>query len=76
MHQDKTFAKIFLILSVANVALAAPAVVRQKHLDVAKAASEKRGQFLSTGPRIDVFGTGSSGMPPHEHYADMWGVGE
>jgi hypothetical protein len=42
MRQDKTIARILLISFVANVALAAPAVVRQRHLDVAKAASEKR----------------------------------
>ena len=42
MRQDKIFARILLIFSIANVAIAAPAVVRQRHLDVAKAASEKR----------------------------------
>ena len=71
MRQDKTFARIFLIFSVANVALAAPAVVRQRHLDVAKAASEKR-----QGPGIgstDASGIGSSRMPPFAHYTDMWG---
>ena len=71
MRQDKTFARILLIFSVANLALAAPAVVRQRHLDVAKAASEKRTQgsdIESTG----TFGTGASGMPPNEHYEDMW----
>jgi hypothetical protein len=43
MHQDKILARILLIFSVANIALAAPTVVRQRHLDVAKAASQKRG---------------------------------
>ena len=42
MRQDKTVARILLIISVANIALAAPAAVRPRHLDVAKAASEKR----------------------------------
>ena len=80
MRRDQTFAQIFLILSVANVALAAPAVVRQRHLDVAEAASEKRGQgqSLPTGSTIELPpapapGLGSIRMPPHEHYADMWG---
>jgi hypothetical protein len=71
MRQDKTFARIFLIFSVANVALAAPAVVRQRHLDVAKAASEK----WAPGPGIgstDASGTGSPRMPPFEHYTEMW----
>ena len=41
MRQDRIFARILLIFSVANVALTAPAaIVRQRHLDVAKAASE------------------------------------
>ena len=72
MRQDKTFARIFLIFSFANVALAAPAVVRQRHLDVAKAASEKRTQGPGIGS-TDASGTGSSRMPPFEHYTEMWG---
>ena len=46
MHRDKTAARIILILSVVHVAVAAPAVVRQRSLDVAKnvtPALEKRG---------------------------------
>jgi hypothetical protein len=46
------FARILLIFSVANVALAAPAAVppvRQRHLDVAKAASEKRAPGSGNG---------------------------
>ena len=39
MRQDKTVARILLILSADNVVLASPAVVRRSHLDVAKAAS-------------------------------------
>ena len=49
MRQDRIFARILLIFSVANVAIAAPAVVRQRHLDVAKAASEKRRPGLANG---------------------------
>ena len=72
MRQDKTFARIFLIFSFANVALAAPAVARQRHVYVAEAASEKRAQGPAIGS-TDASGTGSSRMPPFEHYADMWG---
>ena len=42
MHRDKTVARMLLIFSIANVALAAPAVVQERNLDVAGAASEKR----------------------------------
>ena len=45
MLRDKTTARIVLVLSIANVAVAAPAVVRQRSLDVAKEvtrALEKR----------------------------------
>jgi hypothetical protein len=41
MYQDKIVARILLIFSLANVALAAPAV-RERHPDVADTASEKR----------------------------------
>jgi hypothetical protein len=41
MHRDKIVARIILIFSLANIALAAPAV-RERHLDVADAAPEKR----------------------------------
>ena len=72
MRQDKTFARIFFVIFVVNLALAAPAVVRQRHLDVAKAASEKRAQDPEIGS-TDSPGTGPSRMPPHEHYTHMWG---
>ena len=45
MRRDKIVARILLIFSVANVAVAAPALVRQRHLDVpegVRATSEKR----------------------------------
>ena len=41
MHWDKTVTRIHLLFSVANVALAAP-VVRNRHMDMAVAALEKR----------------------------------
>jgi hypothetical protein len=47
MRWDRIIARILLIFSVANVALAAPAVVRQRHLDVAE-ASRKRGNEAGT----------------------------
>ena len=45
MRQDKIIVRILLIFSFANIALAAPAVVRRRHMDVAEAASRsgKRG---------------------------------
>ena len=42
MHWDRTVARILLIFSVTNIALAAPAAVRPTHTGVAEAASEKR----------------------------------
>ena len=44
MYQDKMFDQTLLMLSVANVALAAPAVVRRRHRDVAtgRVTLEKR----------------------------------
>jgi hypothetical protein len=45
MHREKTVARIVLVLSIVHGALAAPAVVRQRHLDVAEdvtATPEKR----------------------------------
>ena len=43
MRRDKiVVVRIILLLSIVNVALAAPAVVRQGHTDVTGAASEKR----------------------------------
>ena len=69
MRQDKTFARILLIYSVANVAIAAPAAVRQRHLDVAKAAPEKRasdsgGDLLPESSSAAVSGNGATGDPP------------
>ena len=49
MRPDKIVARILLVFSVANVALAAPAVARQRYLDVAKAASKKRAPGSNTG---------------------------
>jgi hypothetical protein len=59
MRRDKTIVRIFLIFSVANIALAASAVVRQKRMDVAKAASGKQG--VSDDQATD--GSGSEPMP-------------
>ena len=42
MHWDRTVARILLIVSFTNIALAAPAVVRPTHIGVAEAAPEKR----------------------------------
>lgn len=45
MHREKTIAQIVLVLSIVHGALAAPAVVRRSHLDVAEdvtATPEKR----------------------------------
>jgi hypothetical protein len=59
-------ARILLIFSVANIALAAPAAVRQRHLDIAKAASQKRGPGSDNGETGDFPPELSSRMPPHE----------
>ena len=61
MRQDKMFARILLILLVANVTLAAPAIVRRRHLDVAKAASEKRAG--SEDDPLDKSASGSVSEP-------------
>jgi hypothetical protein len=42
MHWDRTVARILLIFSVTNIALAAPAAARPTYIGVAEAASEKR----------------------------------
>ena len=42
MRRDKIVARVFLLFFVAEVALAAPAVRRERHQDLADAASEKR----------------------------------
>ena len=63
MHRDKTLARILLILSVVHFAAAAPAIVRQRSLDVDEdvtAASEKRGNSGNTPqdshpvPQMDI----------------------
>ena len=66
MHQDKILARIFLIFSVANIALAAPTIVRQRHLDVAQAASQKRSENEETPPES------SSRMPSHDGLTNRW----
>jgi hypothetical protein len=62
MHRDKTLARILLILSVVHVPAAAPAIVRQRSLDVDEdvtPATEKRGnpgdtpQDLYPVPQMD-----------------------
>ena len=72
MRRDKTAARIILILSVVHVAVAAPAIVRQRSLDVdddVTTASEKRGnpgdtpQDLYPVPQIDNELPTTSGTP-------------
>ena len=65
MRPDKTFVRILLIFSVANVAIAAPAAVRQRYLDVAKAASEKRAPGSDGGETGGLPPESSPPMPPH-----------
>ena len=62
MRPDRIVARILLVFSVANVALAAPAVVRQRHLDVAKAALEKRVPVSDNGGEVEL-GSPSSTTP-------------
>ena len=53
MRRDKILARILLIFSVANIALAAPAVGREIRLDIIEAALEKRdGKDKSTGGSV------------------------
>jgi hypothetical protein len=66
MRQDKIVARILLIFSVANIALAAPVVVRQRHLDVARAAPQKRGPISDNEETGDSPPESSSPMPPHD----------
>jgi hypothetical protein len=58
MHRDKTAARILLILSIVHVALATPAIVRQRSLDVDEdvtPSSEKRGNSVDdTSPLYPV----------------------
>ena len=73
MRQDKAFARIFLIFSIANIALAAPAVVRQRHLDVVKAGSEKRAPPASdNGKTGNLPPESSSDMQPHDGLTNGW----
>ena len=72
MRPDKTFVRILPIFSVANVAIAAPAAVRQRYLDVAKAAPEKRAPGLDGGETGGLPPESSPPMPPHgDHPTDM-----
>jgi hypothetical protein len=74
MRQDKTVARILLIFSAANVVLASHAVVRQSHMDVAKAASEKRAADNVPPQEPEPFRLATSGAgavpsdppPPHQ----------
>ena len=66
MRQDKTFVRILLIFSIFDVALAAPAVLRQRHPDVVKAASEKRGPGSDDGETSNLPPEPASPMPPHD----------
>ena len=59
MRQDKTVTRILLVLFVVNVALAAPAIVRQRHLDVAEAAPEKRAGSVWEDEPLDKLAGGS-----------------
>jgi hypothetical protein len=72
MRPDKIVARILLVFSVANVALAAPAVVRQRHLDVAKAASEKRAPGSDNGATGEVELAAPSSTTPLEEQHPVW----
>jgi hypothetical protein len=61
MRRDKTVARILLIFSATNVVFASPAVVPQSHLDVTKAASEKR-----TGSEDGTTSGTTINLPPPE----------
>ena len=71
MRRDKTIARILLIFSVANIARTAPTIVRQRHMDVAEAASGKR---ATSGDEA----TGSEPVPasdePHDPYLSAPGL--
>jgi hypothetical protein len=82
MRRDKTVARILLIFSATNVVFASPAVVPQSHLDVTKAASEKRagsedGTTSGTTvnlppPESESLPVSSESIPPgFEYYEDM-----
>ena len=72
MHRDRTVARILLILSVVHLAVATPAIVRQRSLDVdddVTPASEKRAnpedmpQGSSSVPQMDNESPTTSGAP-------------
>ena len=71
MHRGKIIAQILLIFSVANVALAAPAVVRQGYPDpdAAGAASEKRD---GSNDESKLTSPVSTGEPLHLPYSGSW----
>ena len=70
MHQDRIFARIISIFSVANVALTNSEIVRQRHLDVAKAAKRAPG---SDGEETgDLPPESSSRILPHDSPKDKW----
>ena len=68
MRQDRIVARILLIFSVVNVALAAPAVVRQGHPDMARAASQKR--YLTSDDESQL--AASAGEPLHLPDSGSW----
>ena len=65
MRWDKIVSQIHLILSFVNVALAAPAVVRHGHLDVAGAASEKRWSSSSDDGSKSTSSVSSTSLAGH-----------
>ena len=80
MRRDKTVARILLIFSATNVVFASPAVVPQSHLDVTKAASEKRADGTTSGTTVNLPPPESESHPPlrseslppaFKHYEDM-----
>ena len=83
MRRDKTVARILLIFSATNVVFASPAVVPQSHLDVTKAASEKRAgseDGTTSGTTVNFQppeseshpALRSESLPPaFKHYEDM-----
>ena len=70
MRSDRIFARILLVISVANAALAAPAAVRQRYLEVVKAASKKRGPGSDGGETSDLPPKSSSPVSSHDLPAD------
>ena len=77
MRRDKTAARILLILSVVHATVAAPAIVRQRHLDIVNGVtpvSEKRGisdeessgPFPQSGPQMGNDLSRTSGTTPSQ----------